>query len=57
MSQFDSPAPVRQSKASANVYTALALAAVICLGVSIGYLWIKNTQLTGNDNPLYIMGQ
>lgn len=40
-----------------NVYTALALIATIALAVGVGYLWYVNTHMTGQSNPMAIIGQ
>lgn len=39
---------------SSNVYTVLVVVAAVALAIGCGYLWVKNTSLTGQSNPFYI---
>ena len=51
MSQFDpGGGPARN-----NVYTALALIAVICLGTACGVVAWKSIQLVEGSNPFFIV--
>ena len=57
MSQFNQPQTPIRRKSGPNVYTALALIAVLCLAFSAGALYLANTGMTGQANPLYLEGK
>jgi hypothetical protein len=47
-------APARGSSAS-NVYTVLMVVATAALLCAVAYLWMANTRLTGEGNPLKVI--
>lgn len=54
MSQAPAPiAPIR--RIPGNIYTVLALIALLALGCGIGFVAYKNMQMTGSSNPFEIL--
>ncbi|MHB1157478.1 MAG: hypothetical protein ACYC26_11660 [Phycisphaerales bacterium] len=49
--------PANKSKSNPNVYTALAIIATLALAVGVGYVWHINTTLTGQGNPMTLVGK
>jgi len=50
----ESPAGGPMRRPRPNVYTVLALIAVVALLIGIVFVAYKNTQATGKSNPFYI---
>lgn len=68
MSQSASGTRVRQGKAYPNVYTVLVLVATLVLGAGVGYLAMKNLEMTQipesqggqgeqGNNPFFVIEQ
>ena len=57
------PSAVRGPKPRNNIYTVLALASILALGLGVGLLWWSNIEMTGweqneragGTNPLYMV--
>ncbi len=43
-----------RNRGQANIYTLLSLIALVALMVGVGYMWYRNSKLTGSMNPLTI---
>lgn len=56
MAQIGTPPPVvhKRTAASSDIYTVLTLLAVLALGVGVGFVWWRGSQLFGTSNPFEI---
>jgi hypothetical protein len=55
MIQTAAAVPMARRGAPGNIYTVLALIALLVLGAGIGYMAYKNVRMTGASNPFLVM--